>query len=97
MGWACAAVGTPGMTVSLQMRYHRPVPLESPLRLPAHVTGTEDRKVYVAGSITTEVHPATVLVAAEGVFVSPDPEHVQALFPGLREPRARLSPPPARR
>ncbi|MFF0165096.1 PaaI family thioesterase [Streptomyces prasinus] len=83
MGWACAAAGTPGMTVSLQMRYHRPVPLESPLRVLAHVTGTEGRKVYVTGSITTEDDLSTVLVAAEGVFVSPAPEHAQALFPGL--------------
>ncbi|MFF7489115.1 PaaI family thioesterase [Streptomyces luteogriseus] len=85
MGWACAAAGMPGMTVSLQMRYHRPVPLEAPLRVLAHVTGTEGRKVYVTGSITTEDDLATVLVAAEGVFVSPDPEHARALFPGLRD------------
>lgn len=84
MGWACAAAGLPGMTVSLQMRYHRPVPLESPLRVLARVTGTERRKVYVAGSIATEEDLATVLVSAEGVFVSPDPEHSRALFPGLR-------------
>ncbi|MEV5104089.1 PaaI family thioesterase [Streptomyces massasporeus] len=84
MGWACATAGMPGMTVSLRMRYHRPVPLEAPLRVLAHVTGTEGRKVYVAGSITTEEDLATVLVAAEGVFVAPDPEHARALFPGLR-------------
>ncbi|MER5383319.1 PaaI family thioesterase [Streptomyces sp. NPDC002688] len=83
MGWACAATGMPGMTVSLQMRYDRPVPLESPLRVLAHVTGAEGRKVHVTGSITTEDDLSTVLVAAEGVFVSPDPEHAQALFPGL--------------
>ncbi|MDQ0718332.1 hypothetical protein QFZ55_007784 [Streptomyces luteogriseus] len=49
------------------------------------LTGTEGRKVFVAGSITTEEDLATVLVAAEGVFVSPDPEHARALFPGLRD------------
>ncbi|MEU2915175.1 PaaI family thioesterase [Streptomyces massasporeus] len=86
MGWACATAGMPGMTVSLQMRYQRPVPLEARLRVLAHVTGTEGRKVYVAGSITTEEDPSTVLAAAEGVFVSPDPEHARALFPGLRAP-----------
>ncbi|MFD8218364.1 PaaI family thioesterase [Streptomyces sp. NPDC059697] len=84
MGWACATAGMPGMTVSLQMRYHRPVPLESPLRVLAHVTGTEGRKVYVTGSIVTEEDLSTVLVAADGVFVSPDPEHARALFPSLR-------------
>ena len=44
MGWACAAAGLPGMTVSLQVRYHRPVPLETPLRVYAQVTGTEGRR-----------------------------------------------------
>lgn len=29
-GWACGAAGRPGMTVSLQMRYHHPVPLDTP-------------------------------------------------------------------
>ncbi|WP_420082075.1 PaaI family thioesterase [Streptomyces sp. JL4002] len=71
MGWVCATAGMPGVTVSLQTRYHRPVPLESPLRVLAHVTGTEGRKVYVTGSIATEEDLPTVLVAAEGVFVSP--------------------------
>ncbi|MFI1206922.1 PaaI family thioesterase [Streptomyces sp. NPDC020802] len=84
MGWACATAGMPGMTVSLQLRYHRPVPLESPLRVLAHVTGAEARKVYVTGSIVTEEDLSTVLVAADGVFVSPDPEHARALFPSLR-------------
>jgi hypothetical protein len=41
MGRACVAAGSPGMTVSLQVRYHRPVPLETPLRVHARVTGTE--------------------------------------------------------
>ncbi|MFF5573668.1 PaaI family thioesterase [Streptomyces luteogriseus] len=86
MGWACVATaGMPGMTVSLQLRYHRPVPLEARLRVLAHVTGTEGRKVYVAGSITTEEDLATVLMTAEGVFVSRAPEHARALFPGLRD------------
>lgn len=83
MGWACAAAGAPGMTISLQMRYHRPVPLETPLRVFAEVTGVEDRKTSVCGVITTEEDHSTVLVAADGVFVSPDPERARALFPSL--------------
>ncbi|WP_425248010.1 PaaI family thioesterase [Streptomyces sp. NEAU-NA10] len=85
MGWACAAAGTPGMTVSLQLRYHRPVPLETPLRVFAQVTGVEDRKTSVGGVITTEDDHSTVLVAADGVFVSPDPDRARALFPSLPE------------
>ncbi|NUP16708.1 MAG: PaaI family thioesterase [Streptomyces sp.] len=82
MGWACYAAGTPAMTVSLQTRYHRPVPLETPLRVRARVTGTEDRKIFMAGAISTEDDPPpTELVTADAVFVSPDPDRARALFP----------------
>ena len=84
MGRACAAAGMPGLTVSLQMRYHRPVPLETPLRILARVTGTDNRKVFVTGSITRQADPATTLVTADGVFVAPDPHRARALFPDLR-------------
>ncbi|MGR6974923.1 PaaI family thioesterase [Streptomyces cynarae] len=83
MGWACAAAGKPGMTVSLRMRYEGPVPLETPLRVSAHVTGTDDRKLFVKGSITTEEDPSIPLVEADGIFVAPDPELARALFPSL--------------
>jgi hypothetical protein len=56
MGWACAATGMPAMTVSLQVRYYHPVPLETPLRVYARVTGTEDRRIFVDGSISTQYH-----------------------------------------
>lgn len=84
MGWACTAAGMPGMTVSLQVRYHRPVPLETPLRVHARVTGTEGRKIFVDGSISTEEDPSAVVVTADGVFVSPDPDRTRALFPNVR-------------
>ncbi|MDX2552109.1 PaaI family thioesterase [Streptomyces stelliscabiei] len=61
MGRACAAAGTPGLTVSLRMRYHRPVPLETPLRILARVTGTDDRRIFVSGSITTQTDPVEQL------------------------------------
>lgn len=83
MGWACAAVGKPSMTISLRMRYQGPVPLETPLQVRAHVTGTDDRKIFVEGAIATEDAPSTVLVEADGVFVAPDPEVARALFPVL--------------
>ncbi|MDX2675038.1 PaaI family thioesterase [Streptomyces sp. NY05-11A] len=83
MGRACATHGAPGLTVSLQLRYHGPVPLETPLRILARVSDTDHRKTHVAGSITTEADPATDLVTAEAVFVAPDPRRVRALFPDL--------------
>ncbi|WP_246113821.1 PaaI family thioesterase [Streptomyces montanus] len=85
MGQACTAAGTPGLTVSLQMRYHQPIPLETPLRILGRVTGTENRKIFVTGAITTQAAPSTNLVTADGVFIAPDPDQVRALFPGLRE------------
>lgn len=81
MGWACCAAGSPAMTVSLAMRYRRPVPVETPLRVHARVTGTEDRKVFVTGSISTEETPSVPLVTADAVFVSPDPDQARTLFP----------------
>ncbi|GGU11920.1 PaaI family thioesterase [Streptomyces coeruleorubidus] len=90
MGRACAAAGTPGLTVSLQMRYHRPVLLETPLRIIARVTGTDGRKIFVNGSITSRTAaPDASLVTAEGVFVTPDPDSTRALFPGLQRVMAR--------
>ncbi|MGW0877810.1 PaaI family thioesterase [Streptomyces sp. NPDC002740] len=85
MGRACTATGNPGMTISLKLRYQSPVPLETPLRVLARVTGTEARKIFVTGSITTEEDPSTALVAADGIFVAPDPELARALFPALRD------------
>ncbi|WP_416981021.1 PaaI family thioesterase [Streptomyces sp. T028] len=83
MGRACTAAGSPGLTVSLQMRYHQPVPLETPLRILARVTGTDNRKIFVNGSITTRADPVVDLVTADAVFVTPDLDRTRALFPGL--------------
>ncbi|MFF9032739.1 PaaI family thioesterase [Streptomyces iakyrus] len=84
MGQACMAAGAPGLTASLRMSYHRPIPLETPLRIIGRVTGTDQRKVFAAGSITTEADPATDLVTADAVFITPDPDHARALFPSLQ-------------
>ncbi|MEU5677072.1 MULTISPECIES: PaaI family thioesterase [Streptomyces] len=85
MGRACTAAGIPGMTIGLQLRYHRPVPLQTPLRLSAHVTATDDRKIFLVGSITTDHDRSVILVSADGTFVAPDPDRARLLFPSLRE------------
>ncbi|MDX3374710.1 PaaI family thioesterase [Streptomyces sp. ME02-6991-2A] len=87
MGWACAATGTPGMTISLHMRYQGPVPLETPLIARAHVAGTDNRKIFVKGSIAIEASASTTLVEADGVFVAPDAEAARSLFPTLKNAR----------
>ncbi|GAA2775378.1 PaaI family thioesterase [Saccharopolyspora taberi] len=79
LGHVHAARGRPGMTIKLSLRYRRPVPLQTPLRL----TGWPDRQVAPGGcraTIATEAEPEEPLVEATGVFVSPSPEQVQALF-----------------
>ncbi|MFF4213201.1 hypothetical protein ACFYZE_28415 [Streptomyces sp. NPDC001796] len=73
------------MTVGLQLRYHRPVPLQTPLHLSARITGTDDRKIFLAGSITTDHDRSAILVSADGTFVAPDADRARALFPSLRE------------
>ncbi|MFI8895626.1 PaaI family thioesterase [Streptomyces paradoxus] len=85
MGQACTAAGTPGLTVSLQLRYHQPIPLETPLRILGRVTGTDKRKIFAAGTITTQADPSTELVTADAVFIAPDPDRARALFPGLKD------------
>lgn len=84
MGWACAAKGLPAMTITLEVRYQRPVPVELPLLLRAKVTGIEGRKLSVEGTVSPEADPDTVLVAAEGRFVSPDLDRARSLFPGAK-------------
>ncbi|WP_286260271.1 PaaI family thioesterase [Streptomyces graminofaciens] len=83
MGWACAAEGTPAMTVSLQLGYRGPVPLETPLLVRAGVTARENRTLHVTGSIATEADPTRPLVTGEAVFVTPNPDHARNLFPGM--------------
>ncbi|MEU1367465.1 PaaI family thioesterase [Streptomyces sp. NPDC005803] len=85
MGRACAEAGMPAMTIALQVSYHRPIPVETPLRLSAHVTRIEGRKVFVDGSINNATDSAELLVSADGTFVAPDPERAGALFSGAKQ------------
>lgn len=39
----------------------------------------------MTGTITTQADSSTNLVAADGVFITPDPARARALFPSLRE------------
>ncbi|MEU0411924.1 PaaI family thioesterase [Streptomyces griseorubiginosus] len=87
MGRACANAGTPGLTVSLEIRYRRPVPLETHLRIHARVTGRDHRKIQVTGSITTESDPAVPLATGEALFVTPDPEQARVLSDSARRRR----------
>lgn len=90
LGYAVSAAGHAGMTVRLDTSYRAPVPLLTPLRLTAEVTGIDGRRVIATGTIATATEPETVLVAATGTFVTLRAEQALQLFgPVLgREDRA---------
>jgi acyl-coenzyme A thioesterase PaaI-like protein len=82
LGHAVAFSGRPGMTRELVCRYHRPVPLQTPLVLVAQVleADEEGRRVVGTATIATADDPSTVLVEATGTFVWLRAEHVQRLY-----------------
>jgi hypothetical protein len=80
LGYATSAAGHPGLTVGLVIRYRRPVPLQTPLRLQAAVVGIDGRIVTAQGSITTEAEPEVVLAEATGTFKQLRPDQAARLF-----------------
>jgi acyl-coenzyme A thioesterase PaaI-like protein len=80
LGYAVSASGHPGMTVRLDTRYRRPVPLYTPLRLTARVAGVDGRRVTATGTITTADEHGDTLVEATGVFVALRAEQARRLF-----------------
>jgi hypothetical protein len=80
LGFATSASGHPGLTVDLVIRYHRPVPLQTPLLLRAEVVGVEGRIVTAQGSIAAEAEPEVVLAEATGTFKELRPDQAARLF-----------------
>jgi len=82
LGFAQALTESPGMTGTLTIRYRKPTPLHTDLRLEAWVERVEGRKSFAVGKL----HAGDLLTAeAEGIFISIPPEK----FQGLLEARAR--------
>lgn len=71
LGAANIAAGCPGMTGTLTIRYRKPTPLRTPLRLEARWTGREGRKITTRGAIYRD---AELLAEAEGIFIELVPE-----------------------
>ncbi|MDI6097431.1 PaaI family thioesterase [Actinoplanes sp. NEAU-A12] len=80
LGYAVGHSGNPGMTVRLDTGYRKPVPLLTPLRLTAQVTGIEGRRVTATGIIAVAAEPGEILVEATGVFVALRAEQARRLF-----------------
>lgn len=83
MGWAARTTGSPSMTVDLRFAYRGPVPLGVPLTAAAEVTERDGRSIRVRGRVAADARPDKALVEAEGRFVTPEPEQISALFPGM--------------
>jgi len=88
LGYAVGVAGRPGLTVTLDTRYRAPVPLQTPLRLTAQMTGEEGRSVTAAGIIATAADPDTPLVEATARFVRPRPDQAVKLFGRALHPDA---------
>ncbi len=101
LGAACIVAGHPGMTGTLTVRYRKPTPLRSPLRIEARCTGREGRKVFAwagfyrddvltaeAEGIFIEVRPTQILAIAEQNIDSADPSIVEAIRAEASRPGA---------
>lgn len=82
LGFAQSLSASPGMTGTLIVRYRKPTPLNSDLRIEAWVDRVEGRKVFASGTL----HAGDILAAeAEGIFVSIDPGKFQRLLEARAE------------
>ena len=67
VGFATAAVGKPGMTAGLDLRYKNATPYNVPLLVRARYTHSEGRKHFATGEIYAD---GVVTVSALGVFIN---------------------------
>lgn len=84
MGQAVFVAGFAAMTVSLDVRYLAPTPLEVPLTVTAKVERTEGRSVFVTAQALVA---GTVTAQAAGVFRKLTAANVARIFPAGRVPK----------
>ena len=71
LGAANIAAGCPGMTGTLTVRYRKPTPLHTKLRVEARCINRQGRKISTWGGM---YHGEDLLAEAEGVFIELAPE-----------------------
>jgi acyl-coenzyme A thioesterase PaaI-like protein len=76
LGAANIMAGSPGMTGTLTIRYRKPTPLRTPLRLEARFMGRDGRKITTYGAI---FHGDTLTAEAEGLFIELVPQRFLAI------------------
>jgi acyl-coenzyme A thioesterase PaaI-like protein len=84
MGEAVFVAGFAAMTVSLDVRYRAPTPLEVPLTVTAKVARTEGRSVFVEAQALVS---GRVTAEASGVFRRLTAANVARIFPAGRVPQ----------
>lgn len=84
MGQALFVAGHSAMTVSLEVGYRAPTPLEQPLAVRAWLDRSEGRKLFVAAEIAVA---GRVTAEAQGVFVQLTAANVAQIFPAGRVKR----------
>jgi acyl-coenzyme A thioesterase PaaI-like protein len=83
MGQALFVAGHAAMTVSLDVRYLAPTPLDTPLHVSARVDRVDGRKRFVSGRITVA---GTTTAEASAVFVALTRANVARIFDPTRIP-----------
>ncbi len=76
LGAANIMAGCPGMTGTLTIKYRKPTPLRTPLRLEARFVEREGRKIRTYGAI---FHEKTLTAEAEGIFIELVPQRFLAI------------------
>jgi len=92
MGQAVFNAGYSAMTVSLEVRYRAPTPLEVPLAVSAEVERNDGRKIFVRARVRVD---GVVTAEASGVFVQLTADNVARIFPAGRVPPDPPPDPPA--
>lgn len=79
LGAANLAAGNPGMTGTLTVRYRKPTPLRTDLRLEARCQRREGRKIFSWAGI---YHGDTLTAEADGLFIEVAPAQFLAIAEG---------------
>jgi acyl-coenzyme A thioesterase PaaI-like protein len=83
MGIALFVAGHHAMTVSLEVRYRAPTPLDAPLHVTAGLERVEGRKLFVTAAVAVD---GAVTAEARGIFVALTRDNVARIFPADRVP-----------
>jgi uncharacterized protein (TIGR00369 family) len=68
MGLVVWAAGHKVAAVNLEINYHKPLPLNQPLKLEARITQKDERKIFSTGEII--LADSTVAVSGRGIYVA---------------------------